>query len=156
MSEKKQSPANPKLKTPFMLYIDDAKLENEDVDTSKLREKYAHLSLDEKYKYVVKAVSLAPDVNQTTLLNKEEQRIFKGQVKTAPTAYSLFVKETLPKLKKKGDGKNVFVECSKKWKTLNEKQKKIYFDAASIVSLIISVINEWLNLIIIFLVEIFR
>lgn len=118
-----------------MLYLDDAKLENEDVDTSKLREKYANLSLDEKYKYVVKAISLAPDVNQQTLLNKEEQRIFKGQLKTAPTAYSLFIKETLPKLKEKCDGKNVFSECSKKWKTLSEKQKKIYTEAAKIVSL---------------------
>lgn len=118
-----------------MLYLEDAKLENEDVDTSKLREKYANLSLDEKYKYVVKAVGLAPDVNQTTLLNKEEQRIFKGQLKTAPTAYSLFIKETLPKLKEKCEGKNIFTECSKKWKTLNAKQKKIYTDAANIVSL---------------------
>lgn len=117
-----------------MLYLDDAKLKTGDVDTSKLRENYANLSLDEKYKYVVKAVSLAPDVNQTTLLNKEEQRIFKGQVKTAPTAYSLFIKETLPKLKKTGNGKNVFTECSKQWKTLNEKQKKMYTDAARIVS----------------------
>lgn len=118
-----------------MLYLDDAKSENKDVDTSQLREKYANLSLDEKYKYVVKAVGLAPDVNQTTLLNKDEQRIFKGQVKTAPTAYSLFIKETLPKLKQKCGSKNVFTECSKKWKTLSEKQKKIYTDAAKIVSL---------------------
>lgn len=118
-----------------MLYLDDAKLENKDVDTSKLREKYAKLSFDEKYKYVVKAVGLAPDVNQTTVLNKEEQRIFKGQLKTAPTAYSLFVKETFPKLKEKCDGANVFTECSKRWKTLSVKQKKTYTDAANIVSL---------------------
>lgn len=119
-----------------MLYLEDAKLENENVDASQIREKFAKLSFDEKYKYVVKAVGLAPDVNQTTLLNKDEQRIFKGQMKCAPTAYSLFIKENLPKLKLKCDSKNVFIECAKKWKSLNQKQKKMYTDAANIVSLL--------------------
>lgn len=53
-----KTPSN-KAKTPFMLYADSKKLEESDY--SILRENYANLSIDEKYKWVIKAVSEAHD-----------------------------------------------------------------------------------------------
>lgn len=114
--------------------------ENGKTDLQKVRESYTKLPIDEKYKYIVRAVSLAPDVNQTTLLNKEEQRIFKGQVKTTPTAYSLFVKEMFPKVKASCGSVNAFTECAKIWKTLDEKKRKMYKEASLIVSISTSII----------------
>lgn len=52
-------PVNDKAKTPFMLYAESKKLEES--DHGKLRQEYSNLSLDEKYKWVIKAVSEAQD-----------------------------------------------------------------------------------------------
>lgn len=118
-----------------MLYSEECEIETGENNPTILRANYANLSIDEKYKYVVKAVSLAPDVNQTTLLSKDEQRIFKGLVKPTPTAYSLFVKETFQKIKDKVGAQNAFTEASNRWKELDEKKKQIYTQAARIVSI---------------------
>lgn len=68
-------------------------------------------------------------------MNKEEQRIYKGQLKTTPSAYSLFVKELYSQIKDEcHESKNVFTEVALRWKKLDAKKKKIYMDAAAIVS----------------------
>lgn len=56
---------NIKAKTPYMLFAESKQGEHNDLST--LREAYANLSLDEKYKWVVKAVSEAQnsDVSET-------------------------------------------------------------------------------------------
>lgn len=46
-----------KAKTPFQLYAEHHQI---DGDHSQLRDQYTNLSIDEKYKWVIKAVSLAP------------------------------------------------------------------------------------------------
>lgn len=48
-----------KSKTPFMLYCENNK--SDDTDYAKLRENYANLTIDEKYKWVLRAVSDAQD-----------------------------------------------------------------------------------------------
>lgn len=69
----------------------------------------------------------------TTFLNKEEQRIFKGQMKASPTAYSLYVKEMHAQLRDKYDNAKIFREIANRWKLLDQKKKKHYTDAAEIV-----------------------
>lgn len=64
---KAPTPGPSKVKTPFMLYAESHPAET---DYSKLREDYANLTLDEKYKLVNKAVSLAPEVNYSALDSK--------------------------------------------------------------------------------------
>lgn len=59
MIHKSASTASNKIKTPFMLYTESKKLEESDY--SKLREQYNNLSIDEKYKLIIKAVSEAQD-----------------------------------------------------------------------------------------------
>ncbi|XP_031617332.1 nucleolar transcription factor 1-B-like isoform X2 [Contarinia nasturtii] len=123
-----------KAKTPFMLYAESKK--SEEIDYSTLRESYTNMALDEKYKWVIKAVSEAQDgsENVSKILNKEEQRIFKGQIKSTPSAYSLYVKETYNKIKGRmeepQDSKNIFTEIALQWKSLDPKKKKIYTNAA--------------------------
>lgn len=70
----------------------------------------------------------------TDFLNKEEQRILNGQVKTTPTAYSLFVKDTYRKTKEAYDLHDIFAEVARRWKALAPNEKKRYADAAAIVS----------------------
>lgn len=59
MTSKVATPATNKAKTPFMLYAESKK--SEESNYSKLRENYANLSFEEKYKWVIKAVSEAQD-----------------------------------------------------------------------------------------------
>lgn len=54
-----------KAKTPFVLFAENNT--DEESDFNKLREKYANMSMEEKYKWVIKAVSLAPEVFLTLL-----------------------------------------------------------------------------------------
>lgn len=67
------------------------------------------------------------------ILNKDEQRIFKGQVRQTPSAYGLFIKDMYPKLRDKVDSHKVMKECAMRWKTLEDKKKQKYVDAAGIV-----------------------
>lgn len=145
----------------------------EESDYSKLRELYANLSFDEKYKWVIKAVSAVPDhsvirfencltwskvifllnkfifyfflvnlqpANISKILNKEEQRIFKGQIKTTPSAFNLYIKDTYNDIKDSLDEdkrpKDVLKMLAINWKTLDTKKKKIYENAAALVSLL--------------------
>lgn len=55
-----------KAKTPFMLYAESK--QSDEQDHNKLRESYTNLSLDEKYKWVVKAVSEAQNASVSLLL----------------------------------------------------------------------------------------
>lgn len=75
------------------------------------------------------------------ILNKEEQRIFKGQIKPTPSAYSLYVKDSYNKIKvildEQQDSKNVFSEIALRWKSLDPKKKKSFMNAAAIVSFIL-------------------
>lgn len=78
----------------------------------------------------------------TKILNKEEQRIFKGQAKLTPTAYSLYVKDVFSKTKQKmvdnqddiKGSTSVFAQVALQWKSLDPKKKKIFNDAAALVS----------------------
>lgn len=137
-SKKPKSADIVKPKTPFSLFAEDVNAREGETESDELRERYKELPIDEKYKYIVKAVSLAPDVNQATLLNKEEQRIFNHQIKPTPTGYNLFLKEVFPKIKGKyKQGKELFTEVSKRWNSLDDKQRKVYLDSASLVSFFI-------------------
>lgn len=119
-----------KTKTPFQLYAESQKSES---DHSNLREVYNSMSVDQKYDWIVKAVRQAPE-NITKILNKEEQRILKGQVHSAPTAYALFVKDMYEKIKHKTDKKpEIFSQIAQLWKQLDANKKKKYTDAAAAV-----------------------
>lgn len=120
-----------KVKTPFMLFAESQKPET---DHAKLREKYNRMTVDDKYEWIVKAVRQVPE-SMTKILNKEEQRIFKGQMKPAPSAYSLYVKEMYDKIALKTDKKTeVFSQIAQLWKNLDPNKKKKYMDAATAVS----------------------
>lgn len=117
-----------KLKTPFQLYA-----EKSESDHFHAREEYNSMSVDQKYDWIVKAVRQAPE-NMTKILNKEEQRILKGQVHSAPTAYALYVKDMYEKIRLKTDKKpEIFSEIARLWKQLDANKKKKYNDAAAAV-----------------------
>lgn len=65
-SAKKVKPAKaakPAIKTPYLLFVEhNQSLENKN-DANTLRETFANLSHDEKYKWVVKAVGCQPEVS---------------------------------------------------------------------------------------------
>lgn len=125
-----QKPAN-KSKTPFALYVES---HNSECDHAKLRGEYTNMSVDQKYEWIVKAVRLAPE-NIAKILNKDEQRIFKGQIKSPPTAYSLYVKEMYDKIKLKTDKHSeVFSQIAQLWKKLDPNKKKKYIETAAAVS----------------------
>lgn len=117
-----------KTKTPFQLYAESQKSGS---DHTSLREEYNNMSVDQKYDWIVKAVRLAPE-SITKILNKEEQRIFKGQINSPPTAYSIFVKETYEKIKSQSDKPSeVFSQIAQLWKQLDANKKKKYMEAAA-------------------------
>lgn len=119
-----------KSKTPFQLYAESQK---SDGDHANLREEYNNMSVDQKYDWIVKAVRQAPE-SITKILNKEEQRIFKGQINSAPTAYTLYVKDMYDKIKSKTDKQSeVFSQIAQLWKQLDANKKKKYADAAAAV-----------------------
>lgn len=71
----------------------------------------------------------------TKILNKEEQRIFKGLTKMTPSAYSLYVKDMFRKINANHDPpKTVFTQIALNWKKLDPKKRKTYVDAAALVS----------------------
>lgn len=57
MPLKASTPSVSKVKTPFQLYAEHHQTEG---DFNQLRDQYANLSIDDKYKWVIKAVALAP------------------------------------------------------------------------------------------------
>lgn len=69
----------------------------------------------------------------TKILNKEEQRIFKGQLKQSPSAYSLFVKDVYAKFKEKYGAKDIFVEIAHRWKSLDTEERQPYINQAIMV-----------------------
>lgn len=125
------SKSSGKTKTPFQLYAESQKSGS---DHTSLREEYNNMSVDQKYDWIVKAARQAPE-NITKILNKEEQRILKGQINSAPTAYALFVKDVYDKIKSKSDKHSeVFSQIAQLWKQLDANKKKKYTDAATAVS----------------------
>lgn len=81
-----------------------------------------------------KMISFDIQANPTKFLTKDEQRIFKGERKSTSNAYSLFVKDTYPKLKGEYDSKVIFRELANRWKAIDPKKKKKYHDKAEAVS----------------------
>lgn len=131
---KASTPPPTKIKTPFQLYAESQKSES---DHANLRQEYNNMSVDQKYDWIVKAVRQAPE-SITKILNKEEQRIFKGQINSAPTAYTLYVKDMYDKIKAKTDKKpEIFSQIAQLWKQLDANKKKKYADAAAAVRQII-------------------
>lgn len=119
-----------KTRTPFQLYADSQKSGS---DHTSLREEYNNMSVDQKYDWIVKAVKQAPE-SITKILNKEEQRIFKGQINSVPTAYTLFVKDNYDKIKAKAEKQSdVFSQIAQLWKQLDANKKQKYTDAAAAV-----------------------
>lgn len=119
-----------KLKTPFMLFVES---KQPGCDHSTLREEYTSMSVDKKYEWIRAAVRLAPE-NTEKLLNKEEQRIFKGQINTPPTAYTLFVKETFSKFQNKNDkNSEIISHIAQLWKQLDASKKEKYVESAAAV-----------------------
>lgn len=119
-----------KIKTPFALYAESQKSESDHIN---LREEYTHMSVDLKYDWILKAVRQAPE-SIAKILNKEEQRIFKGQINSTPTAYTLFVKDMYEKIKLKTDNKPtaaIFSEIAQLWKQLDANKKKKYVETAA-------------------------
>lgn len=132
-----------KVKTPFMLYFES---QHGVSDHSKLREEYANMSIDQKYEWVVKAVRLAPE-SIAKMLNKEEQRIFKGQIKPSPTAYSLFVKDMYDKINLKTNKKTeIFSQIAQLWKKLDANKKTKYTETAAAVSHYRNLTLKWLRM----------
>lgn len=66
-----------KIKTPFVMYCEDCKENGKSGDAKALRKAYDEFSLQEKYKWVLKAVSAAPEVCSIYFFvgghNKKEQ-----------------------------------------------------------------------------------
>lgn len=121
-----------KIKTPFALYAESQKSESDHIN---LREEYNNMSVDQKYEWIVKAVRQAPE-SIAKILNKEEQRIFKGQINSPPTAYTLYVKEMYENLKTKmktDKTPEIFSQIAILWKQLDANKKKKYSDAAAAV-----------------------
>lgn len=121
-----------KAKTPFMLYVDSQQSGRE---YRVLRTEYAHLSNDQKYEWIAKALELAPE-SGAEILNREEQRILKGQSQKLPNAYNLFVKENYDKMKLEINSSkhtDVFSKLAKLWKTMGANKKKIYTEKAKAV-----------------------
>lgn len=52
-----------KIKTPFVIYCEDCALNGNRDDKKKLREVYDAFSFQDKYKWILKAVSAAPEVS---------------------------------------------------------------------------------------------
>lgn len=59
----KKSIESKKPLTPFMMYYNHSKLVDPNTNYHDLREKYPNLPITERYKWIVKAVQLAPDVS---------------------------------------------------------------------------------------------
>lgn len=119
-----------KIKTPFALYAESQKSESDHIN---LREEYTNMSVDQKYDWIVKAVRQAPECI-AKILNKEEQRIFKGKINSPPNPYTLFVKDVYEKIKLKTDKhSDVFSQIAQLWKQLDEKKRKKYSEAAAAV-----------------------
>lgn len=133
-ANKKKPSAPPKTaqktKTPFQLYVDSKK---PGCDHATLREEYTNMPVDQKYGWIVAAVRLAPE-NIEKMLNKDEQKIFKGQINNPPTAYTLFVKDMYDKIKSKTDKKSeIFTHIAQLWKQLDAGKKKKYMESAAAV-----------------------
>lgn len=120
-----------KIKTPFSLF---AESKAPGSNHGKLREEYTNMPVDQKYEWIMAAVRLA-GANIPKILNKEEQRIYKGQISISPTAYTLFVKDMYDKIKIKAEKKSdIFGQIAQLWKQLDAKKKKKYVDRAAEVS----------------------
>lgn len=114
-----------------MLYIDSQESER---NYSELQAEYANLSIDQQYEWIVKAVELAPDSIEKCL-NKEEQRIYKGQMKQTSNAYNLYVKDMYDKIKQRTNNSvEIFSKIAHLWKTLDESKRNKYIEAAALVS----------------------
>lgn len=71
-------------------------------------------------------------IDQSKFLNKEERRIYLGQLKPAPSAYSLFLKFVYPEYK--GNGKDTIenlIAISARWKATDATEKKKFQIAAN-------------------------
>lgn len=113
-------------KTPFMLYVD---RQNSEKDFSELRKEYANLSLDQQYELIVEAVKLAPE-SVELILSKDEQRIYKGQIKQTSNAYNLYVKDMWDDVEANTPAER-FSQIALLWKKLDKRTKKKYTDAAA-------------------------
>ncbi|XP_031631964.1 nucleolar transcription factor 1-B-like isoform X2 [Contarinia nasturtii] len=115
--------------TPFQLYAESRKSEGESYKTS--RQNYANLSRDDKFEWIIKAVNKSRNgtENVLSILSKEEQRIYNGEVKSTPTSYALYVKD---KLEGGQLTKSAIPEIGLQWRSIDPKKKEVYRKAAAI------------------------
>lgn len=106
--------------TPFNLFFDYKKLFG-DVKRTELVNEYHNLSLDEKYKWIEKAITTNPDVEHKQFLTKDEVRIMTGNFKKSPSAYGLFLRDNFDK-----NASNAMRDVARKWKTLDPTHKSEY------------------------------
>lgn len=126
-----QSSSAAEPKTPFMLYVDS---QNSGKNYKELQEEYATLSVDEQYEWIVKAVELAPE-SIAENLTKDEQRIYRGQMKPTSSAYNLFVKDMFEKIKHTTTNTSaIFAEIGRLWKDLDPYKRGVYAENAAEVS----------------------
>lgn len=90
----------------------------------------SNINLDIWFFTILHSINIQLD--QEKFLNKEERRILSGQLKPAPTGYSLFLKHVYPEYKESGKSSSeIFSSIGARWRALSSTKKAEFIGTAS-------------------------